>query len=101
MTIHEGNSLRDLADIIADMRGHTGTRELTEAELQVAYSERPSPQRSPMVQRGNLQTACFALNNIAPEIMAEFLADYLVGRFDRVRASFIGRELAEIAETRK
>lgn len=101
MTIQDGNSPRDLAEIEADMRGHTGTRELTEAELLVAYSERPSPQNSPIVHRGNLQTARFALDNITFEDMPGFLAGYFARRFNRVRASFIGRELAEIAETRK
>ena len=93
-TFPDGSHLARLGDMIA-------TRKLTPDELAtIGMGEAPRDvQSSPFVHRGNLQRARFALDAIPREIMAEFLADYLITRFDKVRASFIGRDIARKAET--
>ena len=101
MTFPPGDSLRGLSDIIADMRGHTGTHELTEAELQVAMYEAPSVQGSPWVQRQNRDVLLDALNLFEHEDMADTLAAYFLTRFGKVRTSLIGRDIARIAEEKK
>ena len=94
LTFPPGSHLDRLGDMIA-------TRKLTADELAtIGMGEAPRDvQGSPFVHRGNLQRARFALDAISKEHMADFLADYLAGRFDRVRSSFIGRDIARKAET--
>ena len=95
-TFPPGSHLDRLGDMIAK------TRKLSDAELAEALAFAPrSVQDSPIIARGNLQTARFALDKLQREDMAEFLADYFTGRFDRVRSSFIGRDIARISETGK
>lgn len=58
-------------------------------------------QGTPYVDRRNLQNLRAALDNVPHEILADAIADALIRRFGKVRASFIGRDIARIAETGK
>lgn len=92
-----GNSLDRLRDVI--------DRGLPKADFTPdMYGAPEAPmtvQQSPFIAGRNYETARHALNHIRPEDMAEFLADYLISRTGRVKASMIGADIARIAETGK
>mgnify|MGYP005614190621 FL=1 len=76
------------------------TRRLSDDELaSIGMGEPPRDvQGSPFIRKRNLMNLRAALASVPREVLAEALAEMLTQRFDRVRASMIGRDVARIAE---
>lgn len=90
MTFQSGNSLHPLADAIANLGAAIGMGEVPR-----------NVQNSPFIARRNLTNLRDAINNVPREILAEALADILVARFGKARASLLLRDAVKITETVK
>ncbi len=102
MNTHE--AMNRLRGVIGNLRAAVPpeTRALTPEEVDACMGELPLlPGNGAIVQAADRRRARFALDKVRPEDLAEFLADYLRGRLDPMRAVLTLQAAADIAEEKR